>query len=515
MEKFKAHILVVDDDDRIRDLVKQYLIENNYLVTTAISAEDAQKKVEIIKFDLIVLDIMMPGKSGLEFTTDNKNKLYTPIILLTAKGEAEERVHDILLANIDYQLNFNDGVSSLITYLAAQQTKREHYTGIRPEVNSDDDASHLAYPPYGKSLSITKQAGIQLNHKFDMFIGSNIITIGSEYVSDDVMDEISAYNYIIDQKLKTIGTFLQSDWNLSDRINLLSGARFDMHSLLNNVVVSPRMSLLYKFQRNSQFRMSYSTGFRAPQAFDTDMHIVFAGGGISRIELANDLKEERSKSFSASYNYDKATSHYVYGLTVDGFYTILDDAFFQDSFGSDEYGQVFVKRNGKGATVRGLTMEFRANFHQKVQIESGLTLQESLYDEAVSYSDNLIARHEFLRTPTRYGYTSIIYTPSERFNFSANLVYTGKMDLVHMGGAPEQKNDEFKTSEVFNSLGLKMTYIQKLDRVGASLEYSFGVKNLTNAYQNNFDTGKFRDSNFVYGPSTPRIFYFSLVLRSI
>ena len=85
MEKFKAHILVVDDDDRIRDLVKQYLNENNYLVTTAISAEDAQKKVEIIKFDLIVLDIMMPGKSGLEFTKDNKNKLYTPIILLTAK----------------------------------------------------------------------------------------------------------------------------------------------------------------------------------------------------------------------------------------------------------------------------------------------------------------------------------------------------------------------------------------------------------------------------------------------
>ena len=102
MEKFKAHILVVDDDDRIRDLVKQYLNENNYLVTTAINAEDAQKKVEIIKFDLIVLDIMMPGKSGLEFTTDNKNKLYTPIILLTAKGEAEERVQGLEVGADDY-----------------------------------------------------------------------------------------------------------------------------------------------------------------------------------------------------------------------------------------------------------------------------------------------------------------------------------------------------------------------------------------------------------------------------
>ena len=102
MKKFKAHILVVDDDDRIRDLVKQYLNEKNYLVTTAIDAEDAQKKVGIVKFDLIVLDIMMPGKSGLDFTVENKSKLYTPIILLTAKGEPEERVHGLEIGADDY-----------------------------------------------------------------------------------------------------------------------------------------------------------------------------------------------------------------------------------------------------------------------------------------------------------------------------------------------------------------------------------------------------------------------------
>ena len=102
MKKFKAHILVVDDDDGIRDLVKQYLNENNYLVTTAVSAEDAKKKVDTIKFDLIVLDIMMPGKSGLEFTIENKDKLYTPIILLTAKGEAEERIHGLEVGADDY-----------------------------------------------------------------------------------------------------------------------------------------------------------------------------------------------------------------------------------------------------------------------------------------------------------------------------------------------------------------------------------------------------------------------------
>lgn len=102
MNKFVAHILVVDDDDGIRNLVKQYLNENNFLVTTANSAEDASKKIEVVKFDLIVLDIMMPGKSGLEFTQENKNSIKTPIILLTAKSEVLERVEGLEVGADDY-----------------------------------------------------------------------------------------------------------------------------------------------------------------------------------------------------------------------------------------------------------------------------------------------------------------------------------------------------------------------------------------------------------------------------
>ena len=102
MDNFIAHILVVDDDDGIRSLVKKYLVENNYLVTTAKNAEDATKKIEIIKFDLIILDIMMPGKSGLDFIQDNQKKLETPIILLTAKGEAEERIKGLETGADDY-----------------------------------------------------------------------------------------------------------------------------------------------------------------------------------------------------------------------------------------------------------------------------------------------------------------------------------------------------------------------------------------------------------------------------
>jgi len=102
MNKFIGHILVVDDDDGIRNLVKQYLTENNFLITTANNAEDAKEKISIIKFDLIVLDIMMPGKTGLEFTLENKNKINTPIILLTARGETTERIKGLETGADDY-----------------------------------------------------------------------------------------------------------------------------------------------------------------------------------------------------------------------------------------------------------------------------------------------------------------------------------------------------------------------------------------------------------------------------
>ena len=102
MNDFIAHILVVDDDDGIRSLVKQYLNDNDFLVTTSNSAENAEEKILIIKFDLIVLDVMMAGKSGLEFIKDNKSKIDTPIILLTAKGGAADRVGGLEIGADDY-----------------------------------------------------------------------------------------------------------------------------------------------------------------------------------------------------------------------------------------------------------------------------------------------------------------------------------------------------------------------------------------------------------------------------
>ena len=102
MKKFKGHILIVDDDERIRELIKQYLTDNGYLASTANSAEDAKEKVKIIKFDIIILDVMMPGQSGFDFTKENKKEIKTPIILLTAKGEATDRIQGLETGADDY-----------------------------------------------------------------------------------------------------------------------------------------------------------------------------------------------------------------------------------------------------------------------------------------------------------------------------------------------------------------------------------------------------------------------------
>lgn len=424
--------------------------------------------------------------------------------------QSEERTTNVWMGSADYQINFNDDNSSLITYAAWQNTKRKHYTGIYPEEESEIQA-HLETPPYGASNVRTLQGGFQLNHKIDDRIsGTNTFTLGTEYVYDEVFDKIGTYNYLIDQTTRNFGMFLQSDWELSPSFSLLSGVRMDQHNLIDHLVFNPRLSLLYKYKTNTQFRLSYGTGFRAPQAFDTDLHIAFAGGGISRVLLSPDLAPERSKSYSASINYDKPMEHYIAGFTIEGFYTRLNDAFFLQPIGQDAFGALFEKQNGQGATVKGVTLEVRANFDKKIQLETGFTLQSSSFDHKVEYIDGIEGIKKFTRTPNDYGYATVSFRPNKKFNANFNYVYTGKMIIPHFGGAPNQLTDEMYTSDPFSELSTKIGYTIEFEKIQSNIEFYSGIKNIFNAYQSNFDIGKNRDSNFVFGPSLPRTFYIGM-----
>ena len=200
--------------------------------------------------------------------------------------QSEERFHNVWMGSGDYQINFNNNRSSFISYIAWQNTARKHYTGIIPD-GGVALQNHLENPPYGVSDVTTFNAGIQVNHQLDHFLnGTNVLTFGAEYIFDEVYDEIPAYNYLIDQTTKNVGAFLQSDWEVLPKLTLLTGVRMDQHNLIDQPIFNPRVSLLYKFKDYTQFRLNYGGGFRAPQAFDTDLHIAFAGGGISRVLLS-------------------------------------------------------------------------------------------------------------------------------------------------------------------------------------------------------------------------------------
>jgi len=429
--------------------------------------------------------------------------------------QSEERTHNILMGGLDYQLNFNEANSSLIAYLAAQKTDRDHYTGIFP-ANGIEVLAHIADPPYGYTDNTTLQVGTQFNQYIQDFPGgSNLVTLGAEYVYDNVLDTIPAYDYVINQATRNFGVFAQSDWELNDNITMLTGLRADKHNYIDKVLISPRISLLYNLKSYTQFRLTWGTGFRAPQAFDTDMHIAFAAGGVSRISLSPGLKQERSNSFNGSVNFDKATRKWIAGFTLEGFYTHLYDAFYLQPIGEDQFGMQFEKRNGSGASVQGGTIELRGNYDRKIQLEAGFTLQTNLFDEPVENIEGQEPKREFLRTPNDYGYFTVSYTPEGRFNASISSVYTGSMQLVHFAGAPEQLTDEYVTSASFTELNTKLGYTFNLSSLESGIEIFGGIKNITNAYQNDFDTGKYRDSNYVYGPGAPRTFYIGLKLKSL
>ncbi|MCG6187742.1 TonB-dependent receptor [Maribellus maritimus] len=428
--------------------------------------------------------------------------------------QSEERTHNVLMGGINYDYISDNNQTSFSLYSAGQYTGRKHFTGIAPD-DSEKLTKYNFNPPYGSSINYTVQFGGQVNHLIHNFIkGSNNITFGAEYKVDDVWDEIEAYNYLIDQNARNFGSFLQSDWSLTAKTTLLTGVRADKHNFVKNLILNPRISFLYKPNTDAQLRLSWSTGFRAPQAFDADMHIAFAGGGIQTIQLSDDLKEEKSQSWSASLNWDKPTEKHIFGFTIEGFYTRLNDAFILEEIGTTEDGNsIMEKRNGGQSNVRGITLELRANYNRKIQLEGGLTLQKSQYEDIVAWSEELPGTKDYLRTPETYGYYTFTWTPGAKFKASLAGIYTGTMFVPHYGltddaGTPEQ--DILFKSPSFLENNLKISYTFSSIRLDSSIELFAGAGNLFDQYQDDFDSGKNRDSGYIYGPAKPRNFFIGI-----
>jgi outer membrane receptor for ferrienterochelin and colicins len=200
---------------------------------------------------------------------------------------------------------------------------------------------------------------------------------------------------------------------------------------------------------------------------------------------------------------------------MEGFYTRLKDAFYLQPVGSDDRGELFEKRNGPGAVVKGATLELRANYNKRVQVEAGFTLQSSLHDEAVETIEGLEPKHEFLRTPNEYGYLILTLNPTDRWSASVSSIQTGTM--IHAKFSPDESAypNEYKTSPAFTEIGFKTGYTIPMETIDSGLEIYVGVKNLTNVFQSDFDNYRNRDSNYIYGPALPRTIYIGIKLKTL
>lgn len=407
---------------------------------------------------------------------------------------AEQTDHTIDGGSLSFDGTSSDGRNRVNGYLSFQNTARESYYGG----GQDPDA-------YGRTHDLTVAAGAQYVHGFDRlgFLPAEL-TLGAEYSYDGMEDESIGYGIRTDQRVHIVSAYAQNEWK-NDRWSLLVGCRLDKHNFIDRLIASPRANLRYNPASDISLRLSYASGFRAPQAYDEDLHVSIVGGERMRIRLADGLKEERSHSVSLSADLYHRFGSVETNLLVEGFYTDLNDAFDLREIAEEEDGtQILERYNSSGARVAGVNVEAKAAFTRWFQLQLGVTLQRSRYKEPQQWSDDetVAPERKMFRTPDCYGYLTAEFTPAKGLDVDLSGTYTGRMLVQHLAGSGVGRDTAVTTPRFFD-LGVKVAYEFSLCG-SVRLQLHAGLQNIFNAYQHDFDRGAERDSEYIYGPSLPR-----------
>lgn len=408
---------------------------------------------------------------------------------------AEQVDHNINTGEATFDWWLRDRRDKLSIFTAVQNTRRQSYYGSEMDPNA-----------YGRTTDVVVTAGSQWNHPIDKFIFMpSELVAGLEYSYNRLHDVTVGYGHDIKQTVNIYSGYLQNEWK-NEQWGFLIGARADKHSLINNAIISPRVNVRYNPSKNFNFRASYSTGFRSPQAYDEDFHVAIVGGERVVTVLAPGLKQESSQSFSLSADMYHRFGNVQTNFLVEGFYTDLRDVFaLRQLDGLDANGNAVLERyNGSGATVFGLNLEAKAFFSSHFDIQGGVTLQRSRYKKPEVWSDNpdVPAVKKMFRTPDVYGYFTANWDITRSLKATLTGTATGPMLVQHLVGSGTDV-DMAVTTQTFFDASAKFTYTFRLfSRV--NLDLSAGISNIFNSYQRDFDTGHLRDSGYIYGPSMPR-----------
>ena len=409
----------------------------------------------------------------------------------------EQTKHIINSGGVAYDFGWNGYKNKVSVFASLQHIERNSYYGAQRGPNA-----------YGKTNDFTWVTGATYTGQMERCLFSPAtFTGGVEYQENRMHDVMTGYNRDMEQNVRIASAFAQNEWKMR-YFSFLIGLRFDKHNLIDNPIFSPRVNLLYKPLKDLQARLTWSTGFRAPQAYDEDLHVTAVGGEGVQIQLAEDLSEERSNSFSGSVDWTTSFGHWQANILLEGFYTDLRDVFILEDIGMNAEGFAMKeRRNGEGARVYGANIDAKIAHGKDVSLQVGFTAQKSRYKRPEVWTEvdgEKLTTERMMRTPDFYGYFTLATSPVKRLDLSLSGTYTGSMIVPHYAGYI--KEDRMETTPDFFDLNFKAAYTFIL-RDHINLQVNAGVQNIFNSFQKDLDKGEFRDSGYFYGPTQPRTFF--------
>lgn len=415
----------------------------------------------------------------------------------------EQTKHIINSGGVSYDRYWGEK-HKMSVYGSIQHTDRNSYYGAQKDMNA-----------YGKTNDLTwVVGGMYVGNMDRCLFAPATFTGGVEYQSNSLHDVMTGYHRDMQQDVRIAGGFVQNEWRLN-RWTMLVGARLDKHNLIDHPIFSPRVNFLYKPSDNLQARLTYSTGFRAPQAYDEDLHVTAVGGEGVQIRLADGLREERSNSFSGSVDWSFPMGHWQSNILLEGFYTDLHHVFVLEDIGEDQNGdKIKERRNGSGAKVYGVNLDAKVAHGREAQLQLGFTVQRSRYNRAevwTSEGEEEQTTKRMPRTPDYYGYFTFTSAPLKNFDFSLSGTYTGKMIVPHMAGYIEKSRMEHTPQFMDLNLKLNYTFVLK-DHI--KMQVNGGVQNIFNSFQKDLDKGEFRDAGYFYGPAQPRTYFVGIKIMN-
>jgi len=464
-------------------------------------------------------------RANYTFTHENRrggNRLNEPEWLANIAESLETDYHR---GSIHLDQIINDGFDFTVGYSFALVKRKSFYGGLGDVVTNPNDpdydpgeldptipgsAAESSFRQYG----YTENPLHYLDSQFNFKRGAHALAFGVQYKHETIRDEQRDANGVRtmggeSDRFTNLGAFVQDEWTLSDRVDVVIGARVDKPNTLDNAIVSPRIALVWQVTPEWMLRAGISTGFRAPEIFDEDLHVDTLGAEQVRIRNANGLDEERTVTAMLGADWRSSDGRLNWDASVS--LTDLKDAFALSEIRTDVVtGDLYqVRENTSGSEVLGLETNLGWQASDRVRLTAGASWYRSRYDEAQVVfddteedGDTVLESRDYMKTPRWGGQAQLVWSPISMLDTFVAVKYTGPMHVLNNNTASINYTDDFWVADMGAMLHLEQTGIRHWD-------ISFGVRNLFDQRQKDLEVGAERDNDYVYGPRFARSYYIS------